>query len=88
LVGLVEQVGESKKKYLSWLNGQFGFGFQAFRVSNDEAEVTTRSATDGTWQMAVQSNTNDIEDEKRVPDKAFPHPTGTKVVLRGFESHW
>jgi HSP90 family molecular chaperone len=43
LRSLVEGVGESKKKGVSWLNGQFGFGIHSFRAAAKFCTVITKN---------------------------------------------
>lgn len=42
LHGLVSSVGRSRKNGVAWLNGQFGFGFHAFRGACKSVLVRSR----------------------------------------------
>ena len=42
LCDLLSSVGQSKKKAVSWANGQFGFGVHAFRAFAKEATFVSR----------------------------------------------
>lgn len=42
LINLITNVGQSEKKNVKWLNGQFGFGFHSFRAAAAQASVVTR----------------------------------------------
>jgi len=44
LKNLLESIGASSKKSVSWANGQFGFGVHAFRAFAKEAEFTSCTA--------------------------------------------
>src|SRR3989344_2288216 len=39
---LLSEIGRSKKKTVSWANGQFGFGVHAFRAFAREASFTSK----------------------------------------------
>lgn len=89
LVTIVENVGSSSKKQQPWLNGQFGYGVQAFRASNKNLVITTKTEPGETWRMIVNRDTNEIDDEVKVSDREVSSDTGTLVVLKDFErSYW
>jgi HSP90 family molecular chaperone len=41
---IVQNVGESQKKGITWVNGQFGFGVHAFRAAADSIQFRTKHA--------------------------------------------
>jgi hypothetical protein len=87
---IVQNVGESQKRGLTWVNGRFGFGVQAFRAA---AEVIH-------FQTCFQDNPHLALELRRdqhlgIPgarELAEPFPTdtgvGSMVVISGFEDEW
>ncbi|QDZ23574.1 hypothetical protein HOP50_10g61130 [Chloropicon primus] len=87
---VVLNVGESKKRGVAFLNGQYGFGMQAFRTCCESLTVQTKTSefddameiTLGRWQMegfAVE----------KVPKETSPiKTTGTAIHLQNFDEQW
>jgi hypothetical protein len=84
-------VGESKKRGQSFVNGQFGFGMQAFRACCRKLTVRSRSAP-GTAPLEIEIDRDqssgfllreaDGQDGHDMPE------TGTMVAMDGFDSDW
>lgn len=77
MVRLVSNIGESKKKGVAWLNGQFGFGLHAFRAAADNLHVysavedsklhylsISRQSVD--FDEPVPLSREDVENDKRL----------------------
>lgn len=88
LARIVEYVGCSDKKAQPWTNGQFGFGVHAFRACCRELEIITKTRDGNPWHMVIPRDTNEVADEEEMPSRSFPHPSGTMVILKGFERDW
>lgn len=99
---VVMRVGESGKRGSSFVNGQFGFGMQAFRAACSSMTVRSRSALVGgkllepappPFQIRVDRTQSDgfaLEAlEPRSAEAASLYSsTGTEVELSGFDSQW
>eukprot|EP00900_Chrysochromulina_parva_P020111 jgi/Chrpa1/28100/Chrysochromulina_OHIO_Genome00004213-RA len=91
---VVMRVGESKKRGVSLVNGQFGLGMQSFRAACSTLTVTSRAAGDNAYRICVEREQSDgfrIEVVDEVPalaDLSGAAHTGTEVVLSGFDKQW
>lgn len=84
-------VGESQKRGQAFLNGQFGFGMQAFRACCSTLRVRSRSDPAGPLlEIAVhREQSGGIRLQEAAPDGYAAVPqTGTQVSLRGFDEQW
>lgn len=90
LIRIVKNVGESQKKGVPWLNGQFGFGVHAFRAAADRITFHTKSPSDKHWKMSF---TRSESKNLTPPDEvliSFPSDsgTGTEVIISEFIDEW
>ncbi len=85
---LVQNVAESKKKGLSWVNGQFGFGVHAFRKVAHSITFETKNADDQYYYLKFNREQTENIAAPKIKDRKFPSDTGTgtMVTLTGFES--
>lgn len=87
---VVLNVGESKKRGVAFLNGQYGFGMQAFRTCCETLTVQTKTHEDsdameiqlGRWQ--TEGFTLEGVEKDATPIKG----TGTMVTLANFDEQW
>ena len=83
---LLSEVGRSKKKIVSWANGQFGFGVHAFRAFAREAVFISRKK--GTPEARIKiDRTLDENSEvacEATDGKQLAKP-GTRVVVSRFD---
>lgn len=100
LARVVMRVGESRKRGASFVNGQFGFGMQAFRAA--ASTLTVRSRADGgaaAHQIRVERHQGDgflLEEVDGVVaaatfgsgDSAEGFGSGTEITLSGFDGQW
>jgi len=86
LESLVTQVGESTKKGVPWLNGQFGFGLHSFRAAAKNCTVLSKTSSSKAIGFTLSRSSLAIEQPEEVEE--FGSDTGTKVVLSGFDKHW
>ena len=56
---VVMRVGESKKRGVSLVNGQFGLGMQSFRAACSTLTVTSRAAGDNAYRICVEREQGD-----------------------------
>ena len=56
LKDLLESIGLSKKKTVSWANGQFGFGVHAFRAFASEAQFSSRVDGGAGHRLVIDRN--------------------------------
>ena len=89
---VVMRVGESKKRGASFVNGQFGFGMQAFRAACSTLIVSSRTeeatpAVSG-YQIRVDREQSDGFRLEALEATAFGEGTGTEVVLANFDQQW
>lgn len=87
LARIVENVGESRKRGLTWVNGQFGFGVHAFRAAAHEIRFRTKHAEDEHLELRLRRDQH--QGIKRPWPISLPFPTetgtGTEVVIGPFE---
>jgi hypothetical protein len=83
LADLVCGIGESKKKAVPWLNGQFGFGVHAFRAAAKRLVVYSKREGESVYKLALGS--------AQVDGIPAPHPldpaalAADKELLRAHE---
>ncbi|CAE8610157.1 unnamed protein product [Polarella glacialis] len=84
-------VGESQKRGQNFLNGQFGFGMQAFRACCSTLSVRSRAELSKPLLEIVvdREQSMDITMQEASPEgySAVPE-TGTQVTMRGFDEQW
>ena len=88
LLRIVKEIGTSEKKAQPWTNGQFGFGVHAFRACADEMIVISKALGDKPIKIEIERSKNVIEDEQYLEDEVIPYNSGTKVILKNFDSEW
>lgn len=87
---VVKNIGESQKRGVTWVNGRFGFGVQAFRAAADTVEFQTKHQTSSGYTLKLhRSQHHGIKEAKRFDDP-FPTDsgTGTIVSIIGFDANW
>lgn len=78
---LVERVGESSKKGVSWLNGRFGFGVHSFRAAAEALVVRTKQRGSDMFEMRLQRDQmKGIAAPVRVAN-TLPSDHGTEILL-------
>jgi hypothetical protein len=87
---IVRNVGESQKRGLTWVNGRFGFGVQAFRAAAEAIRFQTRHSDGPHLALALQRDQHRGIRGAQVLAKPFPSDTGigTEVALSAFEEVW
>jgi len=87
---VVVNVGESQKRGITWVNGQFGFGVHAFRAAANAIRFRTQ-ASDGP-HLELRLARDQDRDIRRpwVRAERFPSDTGTgtEVTIGYFEEEW
>jgi hypothetical protein len=87
---VVKNIGESQKRGLTWVNGRFGFGVQAFRATAQSIQFQTKHATSSYHILELERDQHrGIKEAKRV-DTPFPTDTGTGtiVTITGIDPAW
>ena len=89
---VVLNVGESRKRGSSFLNGQFGFGMQAFRACCGSLVVRSR-ADPGAPVLGIaisrgQADGFELEEVVGSAADAAVGATGTDVLLSDFDEQW
>jgi len=91
LARVTTNVGESQKRGQSFLNGQFGFGMQAFRACCRSLRVRSRaSAGDPLLEINIDRHVSDgisMQDVSRENSADIP-ASGTEVSLQNFDDQW
>ena len=87
---IVVKVGESPKRGITWVNGQFGFGVHAFRAGAEAIEFRTKSADGNMLKMRLQRQQHRNIQRPWVINESFPSTTGTgtEVIIGQFEEDW
>ena len=90
LARVVMRVGESRKRGASFVNGQFGFGMQAFRAACSTLTVRSRTAGEEPYQIRIERKQSDGFQLEALgeADHALEGKTGTEVLLQGFDAQW
>ena len=88
LLRIIKEIGTSEKKAQPWTNGQFGFGMHAFRACANEMIVISKTLGSKPIKIEIERSKNFIEDEQYIEDDVFPYDSGTKVILKNFDSDW
>jgi len=89
LLRIITDVGSSNKKAQPWTNGQFGFGIHSFRACCEKMNVISKTM-DMRMPLEIKIDRREEEapDEREVDRSAFPHNSGTKVILKDFDKDW
>lgn len=87
---IVAKIGESQKRGITWVNGQFGFGVHAFRAAAESIRFRTKNAYDDYLELKLKRNQH--RDIRRPWTRSEPFPTdtgtGTEVVIGPFDEEW
>ena len=85
---VVVNVGESQKKKMPWLNGQFGFGVHSFRAAAEAVTIRTKAAGGPHLELTVNRGQHaGIEPPQEVAEP-FSSDTGTEVEIADIEDEW
>ncbi len=88
LCELLSNVGQSRKKAVSWANGQFGFGVHAFRAFAREAIFISRKKNSKEAMIKIDRTVHENQDVPCVEtDGEQLKETGTRVIISRFDSH-
>jgi hypothetical protein len=87
---IVQRVGESTKRGLTWVNGQFGFGVHAFRAAAKQILFTTSNQADETVAMRFRRNEHRNITPPQPTGRALETDTctGTIVKVGPFDAEW
>ena len=87
---IVRNVGESQKRGLTWVNGRFGFGVQAFRAAADTIKFQTKHKKMPHFILELQRNQHFGIKGAQPISEPFPSDSGTGslVTIRGLEDEW
>ena len=87
---IVEKVGESQKKGITWVNGQFGFGVHAFRAAADRIQFRTKHAEDHHIELHLGREQHEGIKRPWTCPEPFPTETGTgtQVTIGPFDEEW
>lgn len=89
LLAIVTNIGESNKKSVPWLNGQFGFGAHAYMACAEKMKiVTTKREMDHCLGISILRDSDVVSPERRLPKDTIPDRSGTIVELSGFDKDW
>jgi hypothetical protein len=87
---IIRNVGESQKRGLTWVNGRFGFGVQAFRAAADVIRFQTKH--EGSSHLMLELQRNQHHGIRAAQTLAEPFPssvgTGSLVAIHDFEEEW
>lgn len=86
LCNLLSNVGLSNKKYLSWTNGQFGFGVHAFRAFAAKAIFISKKSNNPACKITIDRSKTERDEVECIK---VPYSTlleeGTKVIISDFD---
>jgi len=87
---IIRNVGESQKRGLTWVNGRFGFGVQAFRAAAEAIRFQTKPVDGPHFALELQRNQHTGIPGAKPLAEPFPSNigTGTQVVISTFEDEW
>lgn len=87
---IVQNVGESQKKGITWVNGQFGFGVHAFRAAADSIRFRTKHIDDQNIELHLGRDQHRGIRRPWIRTDPFPTATGTgtSVTLGPIEDDW
>jgi hypothetical protein len=87
---IIKNVGESQKRGLTWVNGRFGFGVQAFRAAAEVIQFQTKHQNDSHLLLELQRNQHMGIRGAQPLAEPFPSDTGTGTIvqLNTFEDEW
>ncbi|KNC86129.1 hypothetical protein SARC_01698 [Sphaeroforma arctica JP610] len=82
--------GESKKKGVPWLNGQFGFGIHAFRAAAKTIKLESKTHDGPLLSVTLDRDRHtDIEPPHIIVHPETPiYTSGTNVYISGVDPEW
>eukprot|EP01135_Chromosphaera_perkinsii_P000758 Nk52_evm46s151 gene=Nk52_evmTU46s151 len=88
LINVVQNVGNSGKKGVAWLNGQFGFGMHAFRAMAENMTVRSTKKDDNVgWEISINRDISfDIKSPSMFECSTSIH--GTEVTISNLDESW
>ena len=87
---IIRNVGESQKRGLTWVNGRFGFGVQAFRAAAEIIRFQTKHEENAHLVLELERNQHMGIKGAQPITESFPSNTGTGtlVEITTFEDEW
>jgi hypothetical protein len=87
---VVKNIGESQKRGVTWVNGRFGFGVQAFRAAAQHIRFETKQKNSSYHSLELDRNQHRGIKEAHRSDDPFPTDTGTGsiIIITGFDPAW
>ena len=87
---IVQNVGESQKRGLTWVNGRFGFGVQAFRAAAETIQFQTKNQASTHLGLQLERTQHRGIMGAQPLDTPFPSDSGngTIVSIFNFEEEW
>lgn len=87
---IIQNVGESQKRGLTWVNGRFGFGVQAFRAAADVIRFQTKNQAGPHFGLELQRNQHTGIQGAQALSTPFPSNTGTGTLVQvnAFDDEW
>lgn len=87
---IVQNVGESQKRGLTWVNGRFGFGVQAFRAAAETIQFQTKHQSTAHMGLQLERTQHRGITGAQPLNTPFPSDTGsgTIVSIFNFEEEW
>lgn len=82
---VVRNVGESKKRGQTWVNGRFGFGVHAFRAIAGGVSFQTKHAHSSHHALTMRRDQHRGIKEAKRRDEPFPTDTGTGCLVTVFD---
>jgi len=88
---VVQSVGYSDKKAQAWTNGQFGYGIYSFMAICEKLEIISKLPEQMAEYIPIERKKFDAKRQEDVyfpsPTKIreFPSPSGTQIILSGFD---
>ena len=87
---IVQNVGESQKKGITWVNGQFGFGVHAFRAAADSIQFRTKHAEGDHIELQLSRDQHRGIRRPWASSESFVTDTGTgtSVTIGPIDEDW
>lgn len=87
---VIRNIGESQKRGVTWVNGQFGFGVQAFRAAAQTVQFETKHLDSSGYILELSRDQHRGIKEAKRTDEPFPSDSGsgTLITLSRFDPAW
>jgi hypothetical protein len=85
---IVEKIGESPKRGLTWVNGRFGFGVHAFRAAASRIRFRSKHDADSCVELAFTRTQRTGIRPPAECGEPLGTASGTVVTIGGFERSW